>query len=132
MDNDSIKFVIESAVNAKDSAYAPYSGFRVGAAIQTEQGEVYNGSNVENVSYGLSICAERVALFKAVSEGYKRFVRLGVSTDKSFFITPCGACLQVLREFCEDLDIILINHIGDYKTRKLEELLPEAFDNKML
>lgn len=126
------KELIDSAIKAKENAYAPYSDFRVGASLLTIDGKIYTGSNIENVSYGLSICAERVAIYKAVSEGEKNFVSLGLSSDREMFITPCGACLQVIIEFCNDLEIILINNEGDYKTRKVEELLPGAFKSSML
>lgn len=119
--------LVEKAIKAKENSYSPYSGFRVGACVLTDKGNKYTGCNVENVSYGLTLCAERVAIFKAVSEGELGLSLLGVSTDSSEFIIPCGACLQVMAEFCNDLEIILINNGGDSKSRKLQELLPRAF-----
>ncbi|MCD6363657.1 MAG: cytidine deaminase [Synergistetes bacterium] len=121
------KKLIECAIRARDFAYAPYSRFKVGAAILTREGKVFSGCNVENSSYGLTICAERVALFKAVSEGYRSFKAIAVVGDVSEFVPPCGACRQVLREFSSDMLVVMGNVSGDFVERKLEELLPLAF-----
>ena len=118
--------LIEMAKKARDNAYAPYSNFKVGAALLTEDGEIFTGANVENASYGLSICAERVAVFKAVSEGKRKFKAIAVVADTEKPTPPCGACRQVLAEF-GDLEVIMANLKGDVKVMKLSELLPEAF-----
>ena len=118
--------LIEMAKKARDNAYAPYSNFKVGAALLTEDGEIFTGANVENASYGLSICAERVAVFKAVSEGKRKFKAIAVVADTEKPTPPCGACRQVLAEF-GDIEVIMANLKGDVKVMKLSELLPEAF-----
>ncbi len=120
------KKLLEMAKKARENAYAPYSNFKVGAAIITEDGKIFTGANVENASYGLSICAERVALFKAVSEGYRKFKAIAVVADTDGPVSPCGACRQVLSEF-GDMDVIMANVKGDMKVMKLSELLPESF-----
>jgi cytidine deaminase len=119
--------LIGKAKRARLKAYAPYSNFKVGAALLTKQGKVYTGANVENGSDGLTVCAERAAVLKAVNEGDKDFVRIAVVTEKNRPITPCGACRQVLSEFAGDLKIICANLRGDVKKYTLKELLPEAF-----
>ena len=118
--------LLEIAKKARENAYAPYSEFKVGAAILTEDGKIFTGANVENASYGLSMCAERVAVFKAVSEGYRRFKAIAVVADTDGPVSPCGACRQVLSEF-GDMDVIMGNMKGDVKVMKLSELLPESF-----
>lgn len=118
--------LLEIAKRARENAYAPYSEFKVGAAILTEDGKIFTGANVENASYGLSMCAERVAVFKAVSEGYRRFKAIAVVADTDGPVSPCGACRQVLSEF-GDMDVIMGNMKGDVKVMKLSELLPESF-----
>ena len=118
--------LVEMAKRARENAYAPYSNFRVGAVILTESGEIYTGCNIENSSYGLSICAERVALFKAVSEGHRRFKAVAVVADTEEPVRPCGACRQVLWEF-GDMEVIMANLKGDVEVARLSELLPEAF-----
>ena len=120
------KKLLEMAKKARENAYAPYSNFKVGAAIITEDGKIFTGANVENASYGLSICAERVALFKAVSEGYRKFKAIAVVADTDGPVSPCGACRQVLSEF-GDMDVIMANVKGDMEVMKLSELLPESF-----
>jgi cytidine deaminase len=119
--------LIGKAKRARLKAYAPYSNFKVGAALLTKQGKVYTGANVENASDGLTVCAERAAVLKAVNQGDKDFVKIAVVTDKNPPITPCGACRQVLSEFTRDLKIICANLRGDVKKYTLKELLPEAF-----
>ncbi len=118
--------LLEMAKKARENAYAPYSNFKVGAALMTKDGRVFTGANVENASYGLSMCAERVALFKAVSEGYRDFEAIAVVADTDGPVSPCGACRQVLSEF-GDMDVIMANMKGDVKVMKLSELLPESF-----
>ena len=118
--------LLKMAKKARENAYAPYSNFKVGAALMTKDGKVFTGANVENASYGLSMCAERVALFKAVSEGYREFEAIAVIADTDGPVSPCGACRQVLSEF-GDMDVIMANMKGDVKVMKLSELLPESF-----
>lgn len=114
-----------------DMAYVPYSNFPVGAALLTKNGEVYSGCNIENVSYPLSNCAERTAMFKAISEGEKSFEKLVVTGNTEGPISPCGACRQVLVEFCEpDMPVVLTNKKGDTLNTTVAELLPGAFKEK--
>ena len=117
--------LIAKAMEARRKAYAPYSHFAVGAALLTKSGRVYTACNVENASYGLSICAERAAVFKAVSEGERDFEAIAVVTVNG--VTPCGACRQVLIEFGEDIQVIVAGEGGEYRVFTLQELLPEAF-----
>jgi cytidine deaminase len=117
--------LIAKAMKARKKAYAPYSHFTVGAALLARSGRVYTGCNVENASYGLSVCAERVAVFKAVSEGEREFEAIAVVTEKG--VTPCGACRQVLMEFGNDVEVIVADEAGVYRVFTLRELLPEAF-----
>jgi cytidine deaminase len=120
--------LIKKAKNARLKAYAPYSKFKVGAALLTKSGKVYTGANVENSTFGLTVCAERVAVFKAVTKGDKDFVKIAIVADKNPPITPCGACRQVLSEFAKDLEIICANLKGKVERYSLKELLPEAFE----
>jgi cytidine deaminase len=122
--------LLKAADQARNHAYAPYSGFQVGAAILTGDGAVFTGCNVENSSYGLTICAERVALFKAVSEGSVNLDAVALMTDTEEPVMPCGACRQVLAEFNHDLAVVSGTVRGKSVTRRLSELLPEAFDLK--
>jgi len=117
--------LIAEAMKAREKAHAPYSCFAVGAALLARSGRIYTGCNVENASYGLSICAERVAVFKAVSEGERDFEAIAVVTEKG--VPPCGACRQVLMEFEEDIQVIVADEAGVYRVFSLQELLPEAF-----
>ena len=121
------KELIQKAKEARKKAYAPYSNFKVGCALLTSSGKIFNGVNVESASYGLTICAERLAVFKAVSEGEKSFEKLVIVTDTKEPKYLCGACLQVLSEFCQDLKIICATLKGKTKTYSLNELLPKAF-----
>ena len=120
--------LIKKAKRARGRAYAPYSKFKVGAALLTKSGKVYTGANVENAAYGLTVCAERVALFKAVTNGDRKFVKIAVVVDKDEPVAPCGACRQVLSEFASDLRIICANLDGKTQRYTLRELLPEAFE----
>jgi cytidine deaminase len=122
--------LIKKAKAARLKAYAPYSKFKVGAALLTKSGKVYTGANVENSTYGLTVCAERVAVFKAVNDGNKGFVKIVVVADKNPPITPCGACRQVLSEFAHDLEVVCVNLKGKIDRYSIKELLPEAFENK--
>ena len=125
-------WLINMARKAQERAYAPYSGFRVGAALQGISGKVYTGCNVENASYGLTMCAERTAVAKAVSEGEQQFKALALVGDGQGFVFPCGACLQVMAEFAPDLVILLSDRKGHVATFSLKELLPHTFalDNR--
>jgi len=120
------RMLIQAAIEARKNAYAPYSRFKVGAAVLTREGKIFTGCNVENASYGLSMCAERVAIFKAVSEGYKNFIAIAVVADTDDPVKPCGACRQVMAEF-GNFDVVMSNLKGDLKIMKVSELLPEAF-----
>lgn len=131
------KKLIQTAINMLDFSYAPYSHFHVGAALLTKDGKIYTGCNIENASYGPSNCAERTAIFKAVSEGAKEFCAIaivgGAENEKkevkiSDFCFPCGVCRQVLAEFCnKDFIVIVAKSENDYKTYTLEQLLPHSF-----
>ncbi len=115
------------------SSYAPYSKFRVGAALLTESGEVFTGCNVENSAYGCTICAERVAIYNAISNGRYRFREMAVISDSETYTTLCGSCRQVLSEFCEkDFLILLCNHKGEYIKATLGELLPLQFSKEQM
>ena len=122
------KELIELARKARQQAYAPYSKFPVGAALLCASGRVYTGCNVENISYGLTMCAERIALFKAVSEGEQEFRAIAVVTDNGS--SPCGACRQVLSEFGSNMEIIIAQGNGDrYEVYSLDDLYPRRFDS---
>lgn len=122
--------LIQRAKEAREKAYAPYSKFKVGAAILTQEGEVYAGANVESASYGLTACAERVALYRAVVSGERDFKKIVIVADTKEPITPCGLCRQVLSEFGENLEVICANLQGKVKRFKLKELLPYSFKSK--
>lgn len=124
--------LVETARLAAERAYAPYSGFCVGAAVLTKDGEVYSGCNVENVSYGLTICAERTALVKAVSEGHRDIRAVAIYADTEQYCSPCGACRQVIAEFGPRITVIQANKYGEYITSTIEELLPGGFNAGML
>lgn len=125
---ETIEELTKSATDMLEKAYVPYSKFPVGAALLTKEGEVYAGCNIENASFGLTNCAERTAMFKAVSEGKKDFDYLVVTGDTEGPISPCGACRQVLAEFCEaDMPVLLTNKNGDIQETTVSGLLPGAF-----
>lgn len=121
-----MKDLVRAAKDMVKRAHAPYSKFRVGAAIETKDGKIFKGCNVENASYGLSICAERSAVSAAVAAGETEFVRIAVATSSGKPTAPCGACRQVLAEFAGDLEVILLGSTGT-ETTSLVELLPRAF-----
>ena len=124
--------LVSAAAEARSRAFAPYSGFRVGAALVAEDGTVFTGCNVESASYGLTICAERVALVKGVSEGHRRFIRIAVVADTARLTPPCGACRQLLWEFAPDATVILANLTGDTAEYAMRDLLPHGFDASLL
>ncbi|WP_376793200.1 cytidine deaminase [Thermoflexus sp.] len=117
--------LVELALRMRERAYAPYSGYRVGAALLSASGQVFTGCNVENAVYPLGLCAERVAVFKAISEGEHRFTVIAIATENGG--TPCGACRQVLSEFAPDLRILLVDAKGEVRETSLRSLLPEPF-----
>lgn len=120
------KELLDKALKARINAYAPYSKFRVGAAVVTENGKVYTGCNVENASYGASCCAERTAVFKAISEGERSFAAIAVGSDSENGVFPCGICRQVIVEF-NIPKVIVGDCTGSYKEYNTQELLPNAF-----
>lgn len=120
------------AQHAKLRAHAPYSSFPVGAALRTSTGRVYTGCNIETSSYSLTICAERTAIFKAISEGERKFTAIAIAADDPQFTPPCGACRQVLWELAGNIDIVMVNPEGKTKTVKLKQLIPHAFDSQNL
>ena len=133
MDNDKKKNLAAAALDARKRAYAPYSHYTVGAALLTADGEVYKGGNIENASYGATNCAERTAIFKAVSEGKRNFRAIAITggmegADPVDYAYPCGICRQVMREFAgEDFTVIVAKNADEFKEYRLEELLPCGF-----
>lgn len=119
--------LIHAAEEARKRAYAPYSKFKVGAAVLTFEGKIFTGCNIENASFGLSICAERVAIFKAISEGYSRFKAIAIIGDTNQPCTPCGACRQVILEFGEDIKVVMSNMKGKVAIKRIDKLLSQAF-----
>src|ERR1700719_2746616 len=120
--------LLEAALAAREHAHAPYSHFRVGVALEDAAGRIHTGCNIENASYGLTICAERVAAFKAISEGARAFRRLATAADTDALAPPCGACRQVLWELCGDIEILLVNPSGHTESHRLKDLYPRPFD----
>ncbi|ANF57696.1 cytidine deaminase [Halotalea alkalilenta] len=128
LDDDQVQALVTQAIEARRQAYMPYSSFAVGAAILSEDGEVFLGCNIENASYGLTNCAERTAVFKAVSSGQRRFKAIAVVADTLEPVSPCGACRQVLAEFCDEHTRILLANLGGQVCEcSIDELLPGAF-----
>ena len=124
--------LVAAAIRVRENAHAPFSKFKVGAAAQDENGNIYTGCNVENATYGLTVCAERVAIFKAISEGARKFTRVAVNADTETLAPPCGACRQILWEFCGDVELILSNLSGKTETLRLGTIFPRAFDASFL
>jgi cytidine deaminase len=124
--------LIEAALAVREHAHAPFSKFKVGAALEAEGGRIFTGCNVENATYGLTICAERVAVFKAVSEGARKFTRIAVAADTDVLTPPCGACRQILWEFCGNLDLTLVNLAGKTEVLHIKDLFPRPFDASFL
>ena len=128
----SVSKLIVAARKARRHAHAAYSNFKVGAALETADGAVVTGCNVENATYGLTICAERVAMFKAISEGHRRFRRIAVVADTEAPTPPCGACRQILWEFAGDIEVVLANVKHETGRHQLSALLPLPFDARLL
>lgn len=131
------KELVLKAIESMKNSYSPYSNFKVGAALLSESGKVYTGCNIENVAFGPSICAERVAFFKAISEGEKNFSKIAVVGGKDGIISsatpPCGVCRQVMREFCnDDFEILIVRENGNYDKVLLKDLLPNSFKPEIL
>ena len=124
--------LVAAARDARRHAVAPFSGFAVGAALETEDGTIVTGCNVENATYGLTICAERVAVFKAVSDGHRRFRRLAVVADTDAPTPPCGACRQIVWEFAGDIEVVLANLARETARHQMHDLLPVPFDSRLL
>ena len=124
--------LLESALKARQNAHAPFSHFAVGAAVEDEAGRIFTGCNIENATYGLTICAERVAVFKAISEGSRKFRRVAVAADTEMLTPPCGACRQILWEFCGNIRLALVNLHGQTETMQLKDLFPRPFDASLL
>ena len=121
--------LVEAARQAREQAHAPYSNFKVGAALESSEGRIITGCNVENSSYGLSMCAERVAIFKAISEGVRDFKQIAVIADTNTPVRPCGACRQVISDlFPKDAEVIMANLHGAWESVSIHELLPAPFD----
>lgn len=124
--------LVAAAFEVRKNAHAPFSKFQVGAALEDDTGRVHTGCNIENATYGLTLCAERVAVFKAISEGARKFRRIAVAADTDVLTPPCGACRQILWEFCGDIDIVLANPRGKTETLHLSDLFPRPFDASFL
>jgi len=120
--------LVHAAIAARNNAHAPYSHFLVGAALEDSEGRIHTGCNIENATYGLTVCAERIAMFKALSEGARKFRRIAVVANNKQLTPPCGACRQILWEFAGDMEIILANLTGPAETLRLSAIFPRAFD----
>ena len=127
-----VERLVAEARAVRANAYAPYSRYRVGAAVMVRDGRIFTGCNVENATYGLTLCAERVAVFKAISEGVRQFRRVAVAADTDTLTPPCGACRQILWEFCGDVELVLANPHGKTETIRLKDLFPRPFDASFL
>ncbi len=124
--------LLAAALQARENAHAPFSKFKVGAALEDESGRVFTGCNVENATYGLTVCAERVAIFKAVSEGARKFRGIAVAADTGVLTPPCGACRQIIWEFCGDVEVTLVNLDGKTEKFQMRDLFPRPFDVSFL
>jgi cytidine deaminase len=125
-------YLVAAAKEARERSHAPFSKFRVGAAVETEDGKIFTGCNIESASFGLTVCAERVAIWKALSEGEKHFKRVAVVADTEQLTPPCGTCRQIIWEFCRDATVTLANLRGQSETDEVRDLLPRAFDARFL
>jgi len=132
LSEESFQSLIEAAKEARLHSVAPFSNFKVGAAVRTESGKIYTGCNVESASYGLTVCAERVAIWKALSEGDRHFTQLAVVADTETLTPPCGTCRQIIWEFARGADIVFANLKGDSEVFHISDLLPRAFDARFL
>ena len=132
MNDQTLQPLIEAATRVRLQSIAPFSKFLVGAAVRAEHGKVYIGCNVESASYGLTVCAERVAIWKALSEGERQFTELAVVADTASLIPPCGTCRQIIWEFCKHARIVLANLQGQNEIISIKDLLPRAFDARFL
>jgi cytidine deaminase len=130
--SEDLQPLIEAAQEAREHSVAPFSNFKVGAAVKTESGKVYTGCNVESASYGLTVCAERVAIWKALSEGERNFTELAVVADTETLTPPCGTCRQIIWEFARGANIVFANLNGKSEEFHMADLLPHAFDAKFL
>ena len=128
----SVSRLVAAARAVRERAVADFSGFKVGAALETTDGEIITGCNIENASYGLTVCAERVAIFKAISEGHRAFRRIVVVADTASPTPPCGACRQIMWEFCGDIDVVMANLTTVTATLQMKDLLPLPFDKHLL
>lgn len=124
--------LVAAAKLARENAHAKFSDFKVGAALRAASGKVFGGCNVENATYGLTVCAERVAIFKAISEGERRFEAIAVVTDTDKLTPPCGACRQLIWEFCGDVPVVMANLKGKVEVQQMRELFPRPFDSSNL
>lgn len=124
--------LVAAARAARERAVADFSGFRVGAALETADGQIITGCNIENASYGLTVCAERVAIFKAISEGHRAFTRIVVVADTASPTPPCGACRQIMWEFCGDIEVVMANLTTVTASLQMKALLPLPFDRRLL
>ena len=132
MNESDSQLLIEAAMAARVRSVAPFSNFLVGAALQTDTGQIYTGCNIESASYGLTVCAERVAIWKALSEGERNFTNLVIAADTESLTPPCGTCRQIIWEFAKNAEIVLVNGRGDRATVQIKDLLPRAFDARFL
>ena len=124
--------LIAAASKVRENAHAKFSNFKVGAALRTASGKIFTGCNIENATYGLTVCAERTAIFKAISEGERRFDAIAVVTDTDTLTPPCGACRQIIWEFCGDVPVTLANLKGKTETLRMSQLFPKPFDSSNL
>ena len=130
--NASVDGLVAAARAAREHAAADFSGFKVGAAVETVDGAIISGCNIENASYGLTLCAERVAIFKAVSEGHRAFTRIAVAADTESPTPPCGACRQIIWEFCGNVEVVIANLTSVSARLQMKDLLPLPFDRRLL
>ena len=126
------KELVEAARTVRENAYAPFSEFKVGAALETDDGEIIVGSNVESASYGLTVCAERVAVWNAISQGKRKIAMIAVVADTEELTPPCGVCRQIIWEFGGNIPVVFANLNGKVETVQMKDLLPRAFDTKFL
>ena len=124
--------LIDAATAVRENAYAPFSNFRVGAALETDDGEIIDGCNVESASYGLTVCAERVAIWKAISQGKRKIKHIAVVADTEELTPPCGVCRQIIWEFCGDIPVVIANLTAVTTTLAMKDLLPLPFDKRLL